>query len=268
MEGLVPKFQKFMKRHNTTILTVLGSFGVIGTAVVTAKVTPKAVELIKSDSRKNHDGDPYAYTKKEAIKSAWKCYIPVALVGGTTISCIVGANILNKQAQVSLASAYALLDSSYREYKGKLKELYGEEAHNNIVDAIVKEHCEDVYIHTDNLIGTSCLDFITSDPEVTRIFYDSFSKRYFETTINKVLQAEYHLNRNYTMGGSITLNEFYNFLGLSEIDCGDEIGWDIYNGELYWIDFAHHVTKLDDGMEICIIDFEWNPMPFSDEEHY
>lgn len=206
--------------------------------------------------------------KKEAIKSAWKCYIPVALVGGTTISCIVGANILNKQAQASLASAYALLDSSYREYKGKLKELYGEEAHNNIVDAIVKEHCEDVYIHTDNLIGTSCLDFITSDPEVTRTFYDSFSKRYFETTINKVLQAEYHLNRNYTMGGSITLNEFYNFLGLSEIDCGDEIGWDIYNGELYWIDFAHHVTKLDDGMEICIIDFEWNPMPFSDEEHY
>lgn len=268
MEGLVPKFQKFMKHHNSTILTVLGSFGVIGTAVVTAKVTPKAVELIKSDSRKNHDGDPYAYTKKEAIKSAWKCYIPVALVGGTTISCIVGANILNKQAQASLASAYALLDSSYREYKGKLKELYGEEAHNNIVDAIVKEHCEDVYIHTDNLIGTSCLDFITSDPEVTRIFYDSFSKRYFETTINKVLQAEYHLNRNYTIGSSITLNEFYNFLGLSEIDCGDEIGWDFYNSELYWIDFSHHVTKLDDGMEICIIDFEWNPMPFSDEEHY
>jgi hypothetical protein len=70
------------------------------------------------------------------------------------------------------------------------------------------------------------------------------------------------------MGGSITLNEFYNFLGLSEIECGDEIGWDIYNGELYWIDFTHHVTKLDDGIEICIIDFEWNPMPFSDEEHY
>ena len=37
--------------------------------------------------------------------------------------------------------------------------------------------------------------------------------------------------------------------------------------EIYWIDFSHHVTKLDDGMEICIIDFEWNPMPFIEENY-
>lgn len=262
MEGLALKFQKLVKKYSPEILTTIGSLGVIATAVVTANSTLKAVMIIENDSRKE------SYTKKDAIASTWKCYIPALLVGGTTISCIIGANILNKHSQASLASAYALLDSSYREYKNKLKELYGEEAHNNIVDSIVKEHCEEVYIHTDNLIGSSSLDFNTDDPEIKRTFYDSFSKRYFESTINKVLQAEYHLNRNYSMAGTICLNEFYNFLGLSEIECGDEIGWDIYNGELCWIDFSHHVTKLDDGMEVCIIDFEWTPMPFADEEHY
>lgn len=265
MHEFMLEFQKFVKNNSSTILTVVGSCGVIGTAVMTARVTPKAVELIKSDSREKHDGDPYSYTKKEAIQSAWKCYIPVFIIGGATITCIIGANILNKQAQASLTSAYALLDGSYREYKNKLKELYGEEAHNNIIDSIVKEHCEDVYIHTDNIIGCSSLEFSPSNPELVRTFYDSFSKRYFESTINKVLQAEYHLNRNYTMAGAISLNDFYDFLGLTEIDCGDTIGWDIYNGEIYWIDFNHHITKLDDGMEICVIDFDWCPLPFEED---
>lgn len=267
MEGLVPMLEKFVKRHDSTILTMLGSVGVIGTAVITANSTPKAIEMIKADSEKNHNGDSNAFTKKEAIKSAWKCYIPAVLVGGATISCIVGANVLNKQTQASMASAYALLNSSYREYKDKLKELYGEETHNNVVDAIMKEHCEEVYIHAGGLIRSSCLEFFTADPEVTRTFYDSFSKRYFETTISKVLQAEYHLNRNFAMGESVTVNEFYNFLGLSEIEGGDVIGWDMYYGDLYWIDFDHRVTKIDDGTEVCVVDFEWTPTPFNSEDY-
>lgn len=265
MNGLIPTGKKFIKRNGPTILSVIGSTGVILTAVTAVRATPRAVELIKRDSRINHDGDPYAYTKKEAIKSAWKCYIPSTIIGGTTICCILGANVLNRRHQAALTSAYALLDSSYKEYKTKLKELYGEEAHNNIMDSIVKEHCENVYIHTDNICGTSTLDFFTVDPEVTRTFYDTFSKRYFESSVSKVLEAEYHINRNYTMGGAISINEFYNFLGLSPIDGGDDIGWDIYNGEIYWIDFNHRKTTLDDGFEICVIDYDWTPLPFSQE---
>ena len=106
---LDPKIGRSLKKASPTILTCIGAAGVVATAVLAVKATPKADSLIKADSRRNHDGDPYAATKLEAVKSCWKCYIPAAATGVATIICIFGANTLNKKQQASLASAYALV---------------------------------------------------------------------------------------------------------------------------------------------------------------
>lgn len=247
-----------LKSVSPTILSGVSTIGVITTSVLAAKATPTALERIKADSRQKHDGDPYAYTKIEAVKSAWKCYVPAVISGASTIACILGANFLNKRQQVSISSAYALLSSSYQEYKDKLKELYGDEAHQKIVDSIVKEKCNDVYLQSVGICSCSSLDFEDHDPNESRLFYDTFSKRYFESTVNRVLQAEYHLNRNFILSGYLPVNDFYDFLGLENIDGGDEMGWSCDDG-LCWIDFNHHKTILDDGLEVLIIDMEWIP---------
>lgn len=49
------------------------------------------------------------------------------------------------------------------------------------------------------------------------LFYDGYSQRYFESKISQVLQAEYHLNRNFAIGADVTLNDFYLFLGIDRI---------------------------------------------------
>lgn len=263
MKGLQknsPKLKLYLQRSSPTILTCLAAIGVVATTVMAVRATPKAVMLIRKNSRINHDGDPEAYTKLEAVQSAWKCYIPAAIIGVSTITCIFGANILNKRQQVSIASAYALVNNAYREYKSKVKELYGEETHNAVVDSIAKEQCKDVYITTPGLISNSTLDFGEGmEPEITRTFYDSFSKQYFETTIAKVIEAEYHLNRNFMFTGVISLNDFYEFLGLEKIDIGDNIGWSSCDGDIYWIDFNHHLATFDDGLEIYVVDMVFEP---------
>ena len=81
------------------------------------RATPKALRKIRADSKVNHDGDPEAYSKLEAVRSAWVCYIPTAISGTATIFCIFGANVLNKHQQAALTSAYALLNDSYNNYK-------------------------------------------------------------------------------------------------------------------------------------------------------
>lgn len=58
-----------LKKASPTVLTCIGAVGVVATAVLAVKATPKALELVKADSRKNHDGDPHAATKMEAVKS-------------------------------------------------------------------------------------------------------------------------------------------------------------------------------------------------------
>lgn len=249
-----------IKKYSPVGLSCIASVGVVITAIAAVKATPKAVMLIHADSERRHDGDPHAYTKTEAIAVAWKCYIPAVAIGASTIACIMGANALNRRQQAALTSAYALVQSSYKEYKDKLRELYGEEAHNAIMDSIIKEKCKDITISASGGWYNSTLDFGDGmNPEVTRTFYDSFSQRYFETSIAKVIEAEYHLNRNFMFAGTIPLNDFYEFLGLEKTDLGDTVGWSSVNGDIYWIDFNHHRIILDDGMEVYVIDMVFEP---------
>lgn len=263
IQQMLHKSGLYVRKYSPVALSCVASIGVVVTAVAAVKATPKAVMLIQADSRKKHDGDPYAATKKEAVVAAWKCYIPAVAIGASTIACIMGANALNRHQQAALTSAYALVQNSYKEYKDKLKELYGEEAHNAIMDSIVKEKCKDISIYTPGcLVSSSSLDFGEGmEPEITRTFYDAFSQRYFESTIEKVIRAEYHLNRNFMFAGVIPLNDFYEFLGLEKTEFGDTVGWSSVNGDIYWIDFNHHRLTLDDGMEIYVIEMVFEPTP-------
>ncbi len=256
--GFMKRVGSAMKKASPTILTCIGAIGVVATAVLAVKATPKAVDLIRADSRKNHDGDPYAATKIEAVKSCWTCYIPATITGAATIACILGANVLNRRQQASLASAYALVSRSYNDYKRKARELYGEETHKKIMESLAAEKVDkDHTIIYPGLVSMNSTDFEDSDEE-DRLFYDSFSERYFTSTIGKVLQAEYHLNRNFALAGSISLNQFYELLGIDGIPEGDCVGWFI-NDEMYWIDFNHSKAVLEDGLECYIIDMVHTP---------
>ena len=245
----------FLKKNSATILTVVAAAGVITTSILSAKAAIKASRVLAHKEEEKGE----KLTLEETISAVWTIYIPPIVAGGSTIACVFGANILNQRQQASLASAYALVDSSYKEYKAKLKELYGEEAHNNIVDAIAAEECDEVHISAGGLTSAYTQE-IESDAE-PRLFYDEYSGRYFETTIEKVLLAEYHLNRNYILRGFARLNEFYEFLGLEPTDYGETVGWDIC-GEIYWIDFNHRKAFIgddNDGFECYIIEMPYYP---------
>ena len=245
----------FLKKNSATILTVAAAAGVITTSILSAKAAIKASRVLAH--KEEEKGEKLTF--EETISAVWTIYIPPVVAGMSTIACVFGANILNQRLQASLASAYALIDNSYKEYKAKLKELYGEEAHNNIVDAIAAEKCDEVHISAGGLTSAYTQE-IESDAE-PRLFYDEYSGRYFETTIEKVLLAEYHLNRNYILRGFARLNEFYEFLGLEPTDYGETVGWDIC-GEIYWIDFNHRKAFIgddNDGFECYIIEMPYYP---------
>lgn len=245
--------KKNLKKASPTLLSCFGAVGVIGTSALAVK----ALRKIRADSRENHN-DPNAYTKLEAIQSAWIYYVPSVVMGAATIICIFGANILNKRQQAALTSAYALLNDAYQDYRDKLKELYGEDAHRKIMEAIAVEKADDVYIASDGFIGGGSLDIEEHNPDDNVLFYDSYSKRYFESSLNRVIQAEYYSNRDFAIGTQLSVNDFYGFLGLDPIDDGDEIGWTMSSG-YSWIDFRHYKTTLEDGLEVCIIDMDYVP---------
>lgn len=256
MNKLLSQSKSFLSRNASTFLTVLGGVGVVGTAVLAAKATPKALALVEEAEVEKGE----KLTTWETVKTAGPIYIPAIVTCASTLACIFGANVLNKHSQAALASAYALIDSSYKEYKNKLKELYGEEAHNNIVDAIAVEKAEEMRVYNYGM-ATLCNLSIEDGTSEPRLFYDEYANRYFETTIEQVLNAEYHFNRNFVLRGYAFLNEFYEFLGLEQTDYGDKVGWAVDDdNEFYWIDFNHRKAKLDDDtLEAYIIETQWGP---------
>ena len=240
-------------RHTSTVLTCLGGIGVVATSIMAIKATPKVLELI--EEAKKEKGEKLS--KWEMVKVAAPKYIPAMMTGVATITCIFGSNVLNKRQQASLISAYALLDESYKKYRHKVIEKYGEETHRKVVDEIAIEEAREVGITAESLCANTCLtsDEACGDPV---LFYDEWSHRYFESTIEQVIAAQYHINRNFVLRGYVTLNELYDFLGLEPTDYGNTVGW-VVEDKLYWIDFNQRKVLIDDELECYIIETPWGP---------
>lgn len=111
------KILRGLKHHTPTLLSIVASLGVVATAALSVRATPKAVRVL---NKRRAEGEQKP-NKLDMVKATWHLYIPAALVGISTIGCIFGANALNRRQQASLASAYALISQSYKEYQKKLK---------------------------------------------------------------------------------------------------------------------------------------------------
>jgi hypothetical protein len=208
------------------------------------KATPKAMRLL--EAAKAEKGEDL--TKLEMIGTAGAAYIPAAAIGLSTIVCILGANALNRRQQAAITSAYILLDNAYRTYRDKTRTLLGEDADVSVREAIARDRYEETDI---SISGNK------------QVFYEENCGRFFERTTEEVLQAEYHLNRNFTLRGYTSLNEFYDFLGLPHTERGDVLGWSLDWGESFygysWIDFEHRPVKMDDELDVISIEMPFPP---------
>lgn len=235
----------FWKKNGSTILTIGGAVGLVGTTVLAIKATPKALQRIEEATEEKGE----KLTKLEVVNVAGPVYIPTVLMGVGAITCMFGANILNKRQQASLASAYAFVDNMFKEYKVKIEELYGEDANERIEASIA----EDKY---------------RANPVVTgpteNLYYEAHSKRYFKATEETVLKAQAGLNRIIAVDTGAYLNEYYELLGLEPTPEGYELGWS--NGILEamywtnWVDFDHSDKVMDDGTEYVMIAMRQEPV--------
>lgn len=158
----------FWKRNGSTILTFVGAAGVIATAVLAAKETPKALRILKDAEEEKGE----ELTKIETIKTVAPAYIPAAVTCVATIACIFGIDAIGKNQQASIASAYALLDSSYKEYRKKVREIYGDDADERVKDEISKNKYDEI---------------LPSDDSDTQLFMDFNTLQYFEARFEDVV---------------------------------------------------------------------------------
>lgn len=226
-----------MKKHSPEILTGIGIAGMITTSVLAVKATPKALVLI--EDKKEEEGVD-KLTPVETIKAAWPCYIPAAVTGALSVACLIGASSVNVRRNAALATAYTLSESALKDYQEKVIETIGEKKEQDVRDAVAKERIARDPVSSREVIITE---------RGNTLCYDVISGRYFKSDIDKLKKAENELNRQMRDEMRISLNEFYDELGLGHIAVGDDLGWNIEKGYIE-LDFS---SQLADDETPCLV---------------
>ena len=158
-------------RHVPTMLSVVGTAGIIATTVLAIKATPKALRLLEL----GEDAKGEKLTKWEMVRLAGPTYIPTVTTGILTIACVLGADRLNKKQQATLITACALANNAYRDYKDKTTEMLGPDIDARIRESVMKDKLKEAH---------------DSDSEDKQLFFDMGTGQYFESTLEFVKMAD------------------------------------------------------------------------------
>lgn len=235
-----------LKKHSPEILTGIGITGMITTTVLAVRATPKALMLIEE---RKLDLNTEELKKTEIVKTVWPCYIPTLVTGTLSIACVIGASSVNIRRNAALAAAYALSDSTLKEYREKVIENIGEKKEIEVRDAIAKDRIEKNPVETQQVVITKNGDTLC---------YDPLSGRYFKSDIEKIKRAVNEINRRMLDDTYVSLNDFYYELELDETKTGNNLGWRVDTCGLIDMRFSSQLTT--DGTPCLVMDFIDAPM--------
>lgn len=235
---------KAAARHAPEVLTGFGIAGMFTAVIFTVKATPKAVKIL--EERKAEKGEEL--TKTEVVRVAWRCYIPTAAACFGAVACFISANAIHTKRSAVLTAAYALSESAFLDYRQKVVDTVGEKKEELIHAAVVQDKIDKAQLSKSEVI-------ITGNGET--LCYDAFAGRPFHSDKAKIDRAVNELNRTILSEDFASLNDFYDFLGLSHTEIGDYLGWNSKHPGYVDARFSSHL--LEDHRPCLAISFNVAP---------
>lgn len=223
---------QWIAKHSPTILTAVGSGGVVASVVTAVRATPRAAKKIEA---KKAELGVEKLPIKETIKTCWKDYMPTAGLMVGTIGCFLGANYVNARHQAAIAGLYSLAeqgliakDKELAALKNEMVKNLGEEKAQEIQQKIEQDHQPVVKLN-----------------DAGRYLF-KFAGQMFYAKPSKIWKAENKINRRLHGG-------FEMYLSLNDILYELELEPDtIYGDELF--------ISIDDGCE-----FRFGNTDFTDD---
>lgn len=241
-----------LKKHSPEILIVAGVIGTVTSAVMACKATLKVNEVIdnaKADIDRIHEatekgitqsGQEYALedSKKDltivyaqtGVKLA-KLYAPAIALGTLSLTAVVTSNNILRKRNVALAAAYATVDKSFKDYRGRVIERFGKEMDHELKYNIKAKEIEEVVENEDGTTTTVKKTVNVVDPntidDTSRIWYEGnpgWSKSP-EFNLMYLKRQQAYANEKLQRNGFLFLNEVYDMLGYDRTAAGQQIGW-------------------------------------------
>lgn len=238
-------------KHGPQFMIIGGVAATVAGAVMACKATLKLSDILdesKDTLDKIHmveNSHNEEYTEEDAVRDKTIVYVqtgvklfknyalPMAVMGAGIASILAGNHII-KNRYAALTAAYATLDSSFKGYRERVKERFGEEVENEIrYNLQVEKHIvtdEDGNV-TEKEVVIAPADIDGYSPYAQ--FYDVGNPNWEEDLDSRMLfltSQQQYANDLLISRGYLYLNEVYENLGLNKTKAGQIVGW-IYDPE-------------------------------------
>lgn len=236
-----------VRRKSPEILLIGGIVGGVAATVLACRATLKADSVtieLKDKVEKIHDcmanetlkergeysdtdgkNDLRIVYAKAALQYA-KLYAPAAFVGTVSIAAILGSHNIISKRYVAISAAYATLDQSFKDYRGRVIERYGEEIENeiryNIKSETVMETVTNEKGKTKEVKKEEKVAGENTSPYAGFYRTSQKNEEFVRTTLN---MEESYANDCLRSTGHLFLNDVYKRLGIPETKAGQMVGW-------------------------------------------
>ena len=244
------KSEMKVRKYSPEILAGVGVVGVIASTVMACKATTKLNDILAESKEqleqiKTVAVDPaYAdkYTEDDAKKDTTityvqtgvkvaKLYAPSVILCTSSLGCLLASNNILRKRNAALSAAYMTVDKSFKEYRRRVAERFGDEVEKEIrynikakeivtVDEEGNEVKETVKVMEGADNPTTYSDYARffdescpawqNDPEYNLTFL-----RAQQQYANDLLKAQ----------GRLFLNDVYKMLGIEITKAGQVVGW-------------------------------------------
>lgn len=255
-----------LKKHSPEIMIVAGVAGTVASAVMACKATTKVHEILEEtktevsqvhevleneDLRyqevKQEDGALVRvekYTEEDSKKDLAiiylrsglkfaKLYGPSILLGAVSITSILASHNIMRKRNVALAAAYTAVDKSFKGYRSRVIERFGEELDKELRYNIKAKEIETTV--TDENGEEKVVKEVVQVADGNPTLYSDYAKCFDNGCTGWTKNAEMNLmflrrqqdwaNERLKARGYLFLNEVYESLGIPRTKAGQVVGW-------------------------------------------
>ena len=280
-----------LKKHAPEILVVTGVVGTVASAVLACKATTK-LEGILDKTKKDiaiidecldcPEGLPEPYTKEDAKKDKMivyartgldlaKLYGPSLALGALSITCILASNNVLRKRSVGMAAAYTAVDTSFKEYRQRVVDRFGEELDKELRYNIKAKEVEEEVVDENGNVTVekkTVYEAEINDLSDYARFFDATCEGYTknaEFNLMFLKRQQDFANDMLRARGYLFLNDVYELLGFNKTQAGQQVGWwydekhptgaNFVDFGIYKKDGLHNNSRFVNGLEtVCIID--------------
>ena len=252
VNGVTSKAVMKLKKHSPEILVVAGIAGTVVSAVLACKATTKVAEIldetkgtldtihegmetgaINGQEYTNEDGkkDTVVVYAQTGMKLA-KLYGPAIILGTLSVTSILASNNILRKRNVALGATYAAIDKSFKEYRGRVIERFGEQVDTELKYGIKAKKFEEIEVDPETGKEKKVKKTVmVADPNLQSdyaVYFDSKSRNYetnpdYNRMFLKAQQA--FANDKLQTRGHLFLNEVLDDLDLPRTPAGQIVGW-------------------------------------------